>query len=113
MSEAQLSSTLDLAGEIAALKQENTWAQSDRVARTLVKRDRLQLVLTMLKADARLHEHHAEGRVTVQTITGHLRLQIDGQSIDLPAGHVVVIEPGVLHDVQAVEESAFLLTIAA
>jgi hypothetical protein len=37
---------------------------------------------------------------------------VDGRDIDLPAGHVLALDRAVPHDVQAVEDSAFLLTIA-
>jgi hypothetical protein len=32
--------------------------------------------------------------------------------IDLPAGHMLALERGLPHDVEALEDSAFLLTIA-
>ncbi len=59
-----------------------------------------------------MEEHRAPGRLSLQTLTGRLRLQVHDQTIDLPAGHVLVLDPDVAHDVEALEESAFLLTIA-
>ena len=35
------------------------------------------------------------------------------ETVDLPVGHVVTLLGDVAHDVEAVEESAFLLTIAS
>jgi hypothetical protein len=33
-------------------------------------------------------------------------------TIDLPAGHVLVLDRGIYHDVEALVDSSFLLTIA-
>ncbi len=59
-----------------------------------------------------MEEHRAPGRLSIQTLTGHVRLQVLDQTIDLPAGHVLALDPDVAHDVEALDESAFLLTIA-
>jgi len=104
--------SFDLAAQVDSLKREETWQRSDRVARTLVQRPGFHLVLTVIKLGAALREHRAEGHVTVQTVAGHLRLHVGAQSVDLPAGHLLALEPGVPHDVEALEESAFLLTVA-
>jgi quercetin dioxygenase-like cupin family protein len=49
----------------------------------------------------------------MQTIAGKLRLHVGGQAVELAAGQMLVLEPGVRHDVETDTESAFLLTIAA
>jgi quercetin dioxygenase-like cupin family protein len=59
-----------------------------------------------------MEEHQAAGRISVQTLAGHLRLQIAGTSVDLPEGRLASLEPAMPHAVEAVEESAFLLTMA-
>jgi quercetin dioxygenase-like cupin family protein len=44
---------------------------------------------------------------------GPLRIHLPQREVDLPAGHVVVLEPGVPHGIEALDvESAFLLTVA-
>ena len=70
------------------------------------------MVLIALGAGMRMEEHHAPGRITVQTLAGHLALRAAGQTVDLPVGHILTLGPAVPHDVEAREESAFLLTIA-
>jgi len=49
--------------------------------------------------------------VTIHTIKGQLQVMAEGQAHDLPAGHLLVLAPGVEHDVVAREESQMLLTI--
>ncbi|MCC7496621.1 MAG: hypothetical protein IT160_03525 [Bryobacterales bacterium] len=103
--------TFDLAEQIRELRQEPYW-QSGRNAKTLVKYDDFRIVLTVLHEGAILHEHHAAGRISVQTVEGHIRMRAEGRDFDLPCGHVVVLDRELTHDITALKESAFLLTIA-
>lgn len=109
---AESVATFDLMAELEQLRREATWQRGDRNAKTLYKDADEQLVLTAMKAGTMLREHRAAGRCVIQTITGRLRLGLTGRTVDLPVGHLLVLEPNLLHDVEAVEESAFLLTIA-
>jgi quercetin dioxygenase-like cupin family protein len=102
----------DLAKEIAGLHQEVAWQQGDRNARTLVREGELRVVLTVLKQGGRLDRHQAPGRLTIHTIQGHLRLQLPSGPLEVMAGQMVALEPDLPHDVEAIEESAFLITIA-
>ncbi len=72
----------------------------------------LRVVLTVLKANSRIDRHKADGRISVQTIEGHIRMHALGKEYDLARGHLLTLERGATHDVEAVEDSAFLLTIA-
>ncbi len=101
----------DLAAEIEKLKQEPAW-QSGRNAKTLAKYADLRIVLTVLKAGTQLQEHHSAGRISVQTISGRIRMHAADRSFELAAGRMLVLDRAVPHDVEAVQESAFLLTIA-
>jgi quercetin dioxygenase-like cupin family protein len=103
--------SFDLNAEIKQLRSENGW-QGGRNSKTLVKHPDFRIVLTVLKSDARLHEHKAAGRISVQAIAGHIRMHVQDKVIDLPAGHMLALERALPHDVEALENSAFLLTIA-
>jgi mannose-6-phosphate isomerase-like protein (cupin superfamily) len=96
---------LDLPAELARLRDEEPWRKSGRHTRTLIKD-------ADLRAGARLEEHHAPGRITIHALDGRLRVGVTGQAIDLAAGQLVTIGPAIRHDVEALDESAFLLTIA-
>jgi len=39
-------------------------------------------------------------------------MHVEAKAFDLPAGHLLALERTVPHDVEALEDSAFLLTIA-
>jgi len=101
----------DLNAEIERLRGENAW-QGGRNSKTLLKHADFRVVLTVLKSNARLHEHKAAGRISVQAVAGHIRMHVQDKVIDLPAGHMLALERALPHDVEALEDSAFLLTIA-
>ena len=102
----------DLAREVAQLHREAAWLHGGRNAKTLIKEPDLRVVLVALRAGGRLEEHRAAGRISVQTLAGHVRLHAAGTEVDLPTGRLVSLEREVPHAVEALEESAFLLTIA-
>lgn len=104
--------TFDLAAEADRLRAESPWLQRGRNALTLVKYDDFRVVFMLMKPGTRLQEHHASARISVQTLAGHVRLHLSEQTIELPAGHLLTLERDLAHDVEAVEESGVLLTIA-
>ncbi len=101
----------DLPAEIDRLRTETTWSTGQN-AKTLVKYDDLRVVLTALRAKARMPEHRTEGRISVHVLSGHIRVRAAGRTFSLRAGSLLTLDRGMPHDVEALEESAFLLTIA-
>jgi quercetin dioxygenase-like cupin family protein len=103
----------DLSAEVNSLHHEAAWQRGDRNARTLVEEPGFRLVLTAAKAGTRIREHRTPARVGIETITGHLRIHLSLQVVELPKGHILVLDREVPHEVEALEESAFLLTLAS
>jgi quercetin dioxygenase-like cupin family protein len=101
----------DLQAEIHRLQAETTW-NTGQNARTLIKYDDLRVVLIALAAKTRMPEHKAEGRIAVHVLSGHIQVRASGRTFNLRAGGLLAIDQGVPHDVEALEESALLLTIA-
>ncbi len=102
---------LDLAAETVRLHQAAAWR--DGLSRTrLVNYPDFQINLIAIKSGHRIEEHHNPGRVSVHTVEGHIRMRAGDQTFDLPKGQVLVLDRAVRHDVEAVEDSAFLLTVA-
>ena len=103
----------DLARELDQLHRDESWHHpAGRSSKTLVKYPDLRILLIAMKANTRMHEHVAAGRISVQSLHGHIRLHLSARIVDLPAGHLLAIDHCVPHDVEAVEDSDFLLTIA-
>jgi quercetin dioxygenase-like cupin family protein len=100
----------DIARELQQLHRETGW-QSGQNAKTLVKYDRLRIVLIALKAGAKIPEHHTEGQVSIHTAVGHIKVRAQGRTFELRVGGLLALDQGLPHDVEAIEESAFLLTI--
>jgi quercetin dioxygenase-like cupin family protein len=88
------------------------WRNGDRSAKTLVKTPDLRLVLVALKEGAALEEHHVDGRTIIHTLSGTLRVSAVGATRQLEVGDLLVLDRGVAHEVAAVEDAAFLLTLA-
>ena len=103
----------DLAAESDALRGEASWQRGDRNAKTLVKEPGFRVVLVALRAGARLAEHAVHEQATVHALTGHVQIHLAGQRIDVPAGGLIALEPRIDHDVEALQDSTLLLTIAA
>ena len=102
---------VDLAAEVKALKESASWEHAHNSARTLSRKGRLRVVLTAMRAGAILTEHRTPGEASIQAISGHLRVHLATQTVDLTAGSLIVLDPGAPHTVEALEESAFLLTL--
>jgi quercetin dioxygenase-like cupin family protein len=101
----------DIERELEQLHREAGW-QTGQNAKTLVKFDGLRIVLIALKARSRIAGHHTDGPISIQTVAGNIRVRAQGQSFDLPTGGLLALNHGTPHDVEALDESAFLLTIA-
>lgn len=103
----------DLMEEIRQLRQEESWLRgAGRSSKTLVKHPDLRIVLVLMKPDTVMHEHKATARISVQTISGHIRLRLPDRAVELPAGHLLTLDRCISHDVEAAQESAFLLSLS-
>lgn len=101
----------ELDAEIEKLRAENCW-HGGRNSKTLVKYANFRVVLIVLQRSARMEKHKTEGRISVQTIAGHVLMKAQDRVFDLPKGHLLALEREIPHDVEALEDSAILLTFA-
>ena len=100
----------DVTSELEQLRREAAWP-SGQNAKTLVKFDDLRIVLMALKARSRIPGHQTEGRISIHAIAGHIQVRAQGRTFDLPSGRLLTLDRRLPHDVEALEDSAFLLTI--
>src|SRR5512144_3221814 len=80
----------DLARELDQLHCEPEPA-SGQNAKTLVKYDDFRIVLTALRPRPRIPGHGTGGRISVQTVRGHIRVRALGRMFDLPAGSLLAL----------------------
>ena len=104
---------IDLERELHQLRQEDSWQrETGRSSKTLAKYPDFRIVLIMMKSGTRMRQHRAEGRISIQQLKGQTCLHLADRRVNVMAGHLLVLDCGVLHDVEALEESALLLTIS-
>jgi quercetin dioxygenase-like cupin family protein len=105
---------IDLERELQQLRHEDSWhRETGRSSKALAKYPDLRIVLILMKSGSKIRQHRAEGRVSIQQLKGQSRIHLpDHRNVDVLAGHLLVLDCGVLHDVEALEESALLLTIS-
>ncbi len=101
----------DLATADREMREEEAYVRDGHTGRTLTREPDLRIVLVVMKAGSRMAEHHADATASIQVLGGQLRLHIQDRTVDLPAGRLLVLERGLRHDVEAVGESAFLITL--
>ncbi len=87
-------------------------APNERRAETLIKTDSLRVVLVSMREGITLHAHSAPGPIMIQTLRGRFTVTVGDEERDIPEGSMIAIAAGARHGVRAVEEGAFLLTIA-
>jgi quercetin dioxygenase-like cupin family protein len=108
----QVKMSFDIPHELRAMKTGEQWKTSGRGAKTLVKNDALRIVLVGLAKGMRLEEHAAEGAITVAVAEGSVRFTAGGEDSVLAAGALLMLAGGVRHGVEALEESAIVVTVA-
>jgi len=103
--------TFDLAAEAEALTREPGWQLHGHNAKTLIKHQDFRIVLIALRAGARMQEHKTDQCVTIHALGGRLRLHLPQTTLELPMGALIVLEQTTLHDVEALVDSVFLLSL--
>jgi quercetin dioxygenase-like cupin family protein len=104
--------TFNLTAETERLRGEEHWLKDGRISETLVKYSDFRIVLIMMQAGTLMQEHRADARISIQGLSGRLMVQLPEKTVELSAGDLLVLEKCLPHDVRAVEDSAFLLSIS-
>lgn len=94
------------------LRREAALTEEGHSAVTLAKYPDLRVVLIVLRKDARRVEARTEARVTLQALRGNLEAHLPDGTIDLPAGNLVTLDRQVEFGLEALTESALLLTLS-
>jgi quercetin dioxygenase-like cupin family protein len=83
----------DLTRELEQLHGEPEW-NSGQNAKTLVKYEDFRVVLTALKARARLPGHQTRGRISIQTVAGHILVRAGRSDVRAALRNPARIGPG-------------------
>lgn len=104
--------TFDLDEEMRLARDELAGGRV-RTARTLVKEGALRLTLVSLGPGAAIHEHDAEGPITIHVLDGELELNAGGESRVHGPGALIALDQRVRHAVSSARGAMFLLTLSA
>lgn len=102
----------DLVDEMRLVQAELDAGHS-RIARTLVKEGPLRLTLIGVRAGGAMHEHVADGPITIHALQGTIVVHAANETRTLTAGGMMALDAGVRHDVSSNDGGLFLLTLIA
>ena len=104
--------TFDLVAESEALRRETAYQRNRHNARTLAKYADLRIVLEVAQEGARLTTHEPDERIAVQVLRGRLRVRAGDATIEVAAGHLAALDKATAHQMEALEDSAFLIYVS-
>lgn len=79
---------------------------------TLAREGDVSIVMMAMEAGDAVKEHSADGAVTIHVLRGQAVITASGGATELRSGELMLLQPGVRHDVRAAEQSVLLLTIS-
>jgi len=106
---APLQHAFDLRAVVRELAE--TPARRGQRQKALYRHGRLTVALFTFEPGSGLADHVADGVVSISVLDGRLRLQSGGEEHVLAAGGLLVLAPGVRHDVFAIDQSTMLLQV--
>ncbi|MDO8432091.1 MAG: hypothetical protein Q7S58_06725 [Candidatus Binatus sp.] len=76
-----------------------------------MKNSRVTIMLVALHAGAVMKEHRAAGPMTLAVIEGSIHFKACGEELVMRRGGLLALGDAIQHEVEALEESAFVLTV--
>ena len=95
----------------AGLREEREPVRGGHRQMTIYHKPPVTLVLFDFETGARLTDHQADAQVTILALSGLLEVSTPTHTYRLPEGSLLVLDPGVRHDVFAPANSQMLLTV--
>ena len=102
----------ELTDEVRSLRGELDHTSGGRAAKTLAKTDGLRVTLVLLKRASTLNPESTAGGASLHVLEGRVRVQAEGKQWDLGPHDLIVLGDNLREPVTAMEEAAFLLTVA-
>ena len=103
---------IDLQSTLEALRREPHDGSDKHRQITVFHKGPLRLVLFAFEPGGGLPSHRAPGSVVIHTLQGRIQVKTLNESYELATGQVLMLDPEVVHDVTAAEQSDMLLTIS-
>ncbi len=103
---------IDLTASFLALRAEAHDGADGHRQIAVLRRGPLRIVLFAFDPGGRLAAHGAPGFLTIHAIRGAVQVRTPTDRHEVSAGQVLILDPDVVHDVEAVEEADVVLTLA-
>jgi quercetin dioxygenase-like cupin family protein len=104
--------SIDLPEYIEQIRNEKKWQERDHNAITVFKDDQLTIVLVAMHPAAEIRTLRPQHLWTAQVLEGSVQLKINDNENTLRKGQMVVVHAGMQYNLQALEETLILLTVA-
>jgi quercetin dioxygenase-like cupin family protein len=101
----------DLPSLMEKIKQEDAWQIGERNAITILKSDKLRLVLMALREGSEINFCKSGNLFSLQLLEGKLMFHTENKELILEHGHILTLLENIDHSLVAISESIFLLTI--
>lgn len=101
----------DVRAIAAGLRQEATPMRDGHRQMAIFQKGRLSLIVFDFEAGGRLADHHADAYVTIMAVSGALQVSTPTAVHEVGEGSMLVLDPGVRHDVRSPEASQMLLIV--
>lgn len=114
----EFGTTFDLAEIAREMHAEAEYSHGHgHAARTIVRAPDLRVVLIAIRAGAHIAEHVAQSTVAIQVVSGRVRVRLprlarqhEDRFEELAPGRLLAMEAALAHSVEALEDSALLVT---
>ncbi len=103
----------DLRSSLDKIKNDGPWKSGKRGSITLLNSREMRIVLVALQANASIQSHQVDSPFSLQMIEGEIEFRAGSSATPLKEGDLITVQPQTRHDIRALKESAFLLTLAA
>lgn len=105
--------SFDVPLEVARLRAEPAYDVEGHAGHTLTKYADLRVVLEAMRSGVRLRLHETAESMTLQVVLGQVRVWTEqGENADLSEGSFAAIDAARVHEIESLDESGFLLTLA-
>jgi quercetin dioxygenase-like cupin family protein len=101
---------LDIPAFIRQVKKEKTWKESDRNGITIFKSDNITVVITILKAGAKISNNTIDDFLMVQILDGEAEISTTEGEFKAEKKNAVTFHAGIEHSITATKETILLLT---
>lgn len=102
---------VDLAAAAAELRAEKHAPVSGHRQIAVVRHGPVTVIQFVFTQGGLLKEHRADGVVTIQVLSGRLKVVVEDEAREVGRDELMALAPGVPHSVTALEQTDMLLTV--